>query len=85
MPKFQTTVSLNNSLLQRIDNIAQEMNISRSHLASIALEQFVERYQNRKMFDALNKVYKDEPDAYGQQILREVKLKYQKMFEDEWE
>ena len=84
MAKTKTAISLEESLFEQVDSIAQEMNISRSHLFSIAVEEFIERHQNQKMLEALNKVYEDGPEASELQLLREVKPKYRKLIEDEW-
>ena len=84
MAKTKTAISLKESLFEQADAIAQEMNISRSHLFSIAVEEFIERHQNQKMLEALNEVYQEEPDASELQLLREAKPKYRKLLEDEW-
>lgn len=83
MAKITTTISLKESLIEQADAIAEEMGISRSHLFSIAIEQFVVRHQNQKILGALNDVYRDGPSDSEQQLLREAKLKYRQMFEDE--
>jgi metal-responsive CopG/Arc/MetJ family transcriptional regulator len=84
MTRTKTAISLKESLFEQADAIAQEMNISRSQLFSIAVEEFIERHQSQKMLEALNEVYEDGPDASEQQLLREAKAKYRQMFEDEW-
>ncbi len=84
MTRTKTAISLTESLFEQADALAEEMNISRSQLFSIAVEEFIERHQNQKMLEALNEVYQDGPDASEQQILREAKPKYRQMLEDEW-
>ena len=83
MAKTKTAISLKESLFEQADAIAQEMNISRSQLFSIAVEEFIERHRNQKMLEALNEVYKGGPDAAEQQLLREAKGKYRQLLEDE--
>ena len=84
MAKIKTTISLKESLVEQADAIAEEMGISRNRLFSVAVEQFVVRYQNQKILGALNDVYRDGPRDSEQQLLHEAKLKYQQRFEDEW-
>ena len=84
MSKTKTAVSLDETLFEQAEAVAQEMNISRSQLFSLAVEEFIERRQSQKMLEALNKVYEDSPDASEQQILREAKSKYRRLLEDEW-
>ena len=84
MAKTKTAISLKESLFEQVNIIAEEMNISRSHLFSIAVEEFIERHQNQKMLEALNEVYQEGLDASELQLLREAKPKYRKLLEDEW-
>lgn len=81
MAKVKTTISLEESLFEAAKTVAQEMNISRNRLFTIAVEQFIERYQNQKMLKTLNEVYQDGSDASEQQFLREVKPRYRKLLE----
>jgi len=84
MAKTKTAISLEETLFEEADAVAQEMDISRSHLFSIAVQQFIERHQNQKMLEALNEVYKDGPNTSELLLLREVKPKYRRLLEDEW-
>ena len=84
MSKTKTAVSLDENLFEQAEAVAQEMNISRSQLFSLAVEEFIKRRQSQKMLELLNKVYEDAPDASEQQILREAKPKYRRLLEDEW-
>lgn len=82
MAKTTIVITLKESLLKQANITAQEMNISRSRLFSIAMKQFIEQRQNRKILKALNEVYEDGPYASEQQLLRKVKSKYRQMLED---
>lgn len=84
MAKIKTTISLEESLFEEANELAQEMDIPRSHLFSTAVAQFVVRYQNQKMLEALNEVYQDGSDVSEQQLLREVKPKYRQLLGNEW-
>ncbi len=84
MVEIKTEISLKESLFEEAKTVAKEMNISRNRLFTIAVEQFIDRYQSQKMLAALNEIYQDGSDASELQLLREVKPKYRQMFEDEW-
>ncbi len=84
MAKTKTAISLHKALFEQVIIIAEEMNVSRSRLFSIAVEEFIERHQAQKMLEALNDVYKYAPDASERQLLHETKSKYRKLLQDEW-
>ncbi len=84
MAKTKTAVSLEESLFEQADAVAEEMEISRSRLFALAVEQFLARHEAKKMLEALNSTYQDEPDEAEQQLLREAKAKYRTRLEDTW-
>ncbi len=84
MAKIKTAISLEVSLFEKASSVAQEMIISRNRLFTIAIAQFIKRYQNQKILEALNEVYQDDSDVSEQQLLREVKFKNHQTLENEW-
>lgn len=47
MSYVKTAISLDSLLFKDVDGIAREMNLSRSRVISLALEEFVRRYRNK--------------------------------------
>ena len=70
MANVRTALSLQRSLLDDMEAIAQQMNISPSQLAAIALEEFIARYQSRQMLEQIDAAYADAPDQDEQALLR---------------
>ena len=60
------------------------MNISRSHLFGMAVEDFIQRYQNRSLLEEINQAYSDEPDPAEQARLLQMRKKHRKFVEGEW-
>ena len=61
----KTAISLNESLFEKVETLTQELNISRSRLFAIAVQEFIERHETRRMIAAINKVqdeYTDDED-----------------------
>lgn len=48
MPVVKTAVSLDNTLFQKAEKIATELELSRSGLYALAIEEFLERYETKK-------------------------------------
>lgn len=48
------------SLLKKANALAHELDISRSRLFTLAVEEYIKRYQNRKLLNEINEAYDDE-------------------------
>jgi predicted transcriptional regulator len=74
MATIKTAISLDESIFKKVENLAKEMNISRSQLISRALENMYKEIENLKLLDMINesvaeydadeKKYKDEMMKY---------------------
>jgi metal-responsive CopG/Arc/MetJ family transcriptional regulator len=84
MANVKTAISLQQSLFEQVDALAQELQISRSRLFVLAVEDFIRRYQNRKLLEAINEAYSDLPDP-GEQALRDrMRQQHRRMVEGQW-
>jgi len=63
MTKVKTAISIDDTLLAETTNIAQEMDIPKSQVVSLALEDFIQRYRNKQLLAQINEAYQDAPDA----------------------
>jgi metal-responsive CopG/Arc/MetJ family transcriptional regulator len=63
MPKVKTAISIDNTLLEETANLAQELDIPRSQVVSLALEDYIRRYRNKQLLAQINAAYSDSPDA----------------------
>ncbi len=63
MPKVKTAISIDDGLLEETGHIAQELDIPRSKLVSLALEEYIRRYRNKQLFDQINDAYSDPLDS----------------------
>ncbi|MCP5100367.1 MAG: CopG family transcriptional regulator [Chloroflexi bacterium] len=84
MANIKTAISIQESLFQEIDLLSKELNVSRSRLFSLAAQEFIDKYQNQKLLEQLNKAYEDGLDADERVMLRQMKLKQRKHVEGEW-
>jgi metal-responsive CopG/Arc/MetJ family transcriptional regulator len=83
MASVKTALSLQKSLLDDMEAISQQMNISPSQLAAIALEEFVDRYQSRQMLEQINTAYADAPDQDEQKLLRGMRRYQRQILEND--
>ncbi len=84
MPAVKTAISIKEPLFNKLDRLAHDLNVSRSKLLSIALEEFIERYENLQLLEALNAAYGQ--DAQKEEIGLSAKHKehYRDLVEGSW-
>lgn len=63
MTKVKTAISIDEDLLEKTASIAEELDIPRSQVVSMALEEYVQRYRNKQLLDQINEAYADAPDS----------------------
>jgi len=57
------------------------MNVSRSRMFALALEEYLERRQNRELLARLNAACADEPDQGAQTLRRQSRRLHRRMLE----
>lgn len=84
MTTIKTAISLQESLFEQIEAVAQEMQISRSRFFALAAENFIQQHENQKLLVELNAAYDDIASAEEQELLRQMRHKQFKLVADEW-
>jgi len=84
MTVVKTAISIQETLYEQAELLAKKMNISRSHLFGMAVEDFIQRYQNRLLLEEINQAYSDEPDPAEQVRLLQMQKQHRKVVEGEW-
>lgn len=79
----KTAISLNESLFEKVETLTQELNISRSRLFAIAVQEFIERHETRRMIAAINKVQDEYTDDEDRAIQRAIQEYHRKHMRDE--
>ena len=81
---IKTAISIQKSLFEEAENLAQELNVSRSELFSLAIETFVRSHQNQKLLQEINQAYSDEPDPAENVRLTKMRKHHRKMVRNAW-
>lgn len=84
MAQVKTAISLQESLLQQIDSLADELKISRSRLFAQAAEELLERHRNQALLEALNAAYDDLPNTEDETLLQTMREKQKRLMDDVW-
>ncbi|HDH03027.1 MAG TPA: ChpI protein [Actinobacteria bacterium] len=59
---MKTAISLPDALYERAENVAGGLGIARSHLYARAIEEFLDRYEGKRVTAALDALYGNEPE-----------------------
>jgi len=84
MANVKTAISIQESLFNKVEALASEMNISRSKLFAIAVEEFIQRRRNRQLLQQINVAYDDEPDLGERELQRRMKVQHRQLVEGQW-
>jgi len=84
METVKTAVSVNKSLFEQAEELARELNISRSRLYTLALQEYIQQRQNQILLEQINAVYADEPDAEEEATLAHLRTLQRRVVEGEW-
>lgn len=81
---IKTAISIQKTLFEQAENLAQQLNMSRSHLFGLAIETFVKNHQNQILLDEINQAYSDQPDQNETILLSKMRKSQRKLLESEW-
>ena len=83
MTSVKTAISLDAKLYDEARELARELGLSRSRLFGLAIEDFIQRRRNKKIFDQLNAAYADGPDPEESDMLQGGLRLFRKVLEQE--
>jgi len=84
MASIKTAISIRESLFEQVESLARELNVSRSRLFVLAVEEYLQRYKNQKLLEQINEAFDDLPADSDQSFLRKTQPQHRKLVEGEW-
>ena len=84
MNSVKTSISLPEDLFERVERMAEEMDISRSRVFSIAVRELLDKWDNERLKKQLNDVYGDNMSSDDKGLLEGMKTKYRELDFSEW-
>jgi metal-responsive CopG/Arc/MetJ family transcriptional regulator len=84
MATIKTAISIQKSLFEQVNDLAEELQVPRSQLFVLAVEEFIRRYQNHKMLQALNEAYGDVSDRDQEALLKGMRRQHRQLLEGQW-
>lgn len=84
MPAIKTAISIDEPLFLRVESLADEMQLSRSRLFVLAMEQYIKRRDYEKLQAAIDEAYSDGPDENELAVRRAMRRKQRGSAEGQW-
>ncbi len=85
MAQIKTAISIDEKLFADAERVAKELDLSRSGLYALALQEFLHRYAQDRLTEQLNTVYDDKPDPDDEALLRGMRERRRRLAaEDPW-
>jgi metal-responsive CopG/Arc/MetJ family transcriptional regulator len=80
----KTAISIKEPLFEMLEKLADEMDMSRSRLLALALEEFIERHENLRLLEALNAAYADNTQEEELELAAQHAARRREALEDAW-
>ncbi len=84
MRNVKTAISMNKTLFDQVNRLADELNVSRSRLFVMAVEEFIQRYENQALLHQINRAYDGMPLADEERVQRKMRNHHRNLVEGEW-
>ena len=84
MATVKTAISIQESLFNQVNDLAEELQVPRSQLFVLAVEEFIKRHENRKMLETLNRVYADVSDPNDECLHKRMRRRHRQLVERQW-
>ena len=84
MATVKTAISIKKSLFDRVNELAEELRMPRSQLFVLAVEEFIERCENRKVLEALDEVYAGTADPNEESLREGMRRQHRQLVEGQW-
>ena len=83
MPGVKTAISLDEGLLIKVNRLANALHISRSKVFTMAVQDYLKKQENQSLLAQLNEAYEDFPSEEEREISKSMRLKHNKIIEQE--
>jgi metal-responsive CopG/Arc/MetJ family transcriptional regulator len=81
---MKTAISIEEGLLQEVDETARLMGLSRSRLFALAVGDFLQRQRQEQMLLRLNEVYANAMEPEEKRLLNLIKAKVRRTAKERW-
>ena len=80
---IKTAISMQEELFKEVNNLAEELHVSRSKLFVMAVQDFIKKKENQNLLSQINNAFSDHPDSEEAEIQSKMRQKQAKKIEEE--
>ena len=84
MASVKTAISLQKPLFDQVEALAEKMNVPRSRVFALAVEEFVRRHQSQRLLQQINEAYEGAPDLAEAALRRRMRRPHRQLVKGEW-
>ena len=84
MTTIKTAISMDETLFERVERLAHEMEVSHSRLFAMTMEEYIQRRDYQKLQDAINEAHRDGPAENELAVRRAMRQKHRQAVERQW-
>ena len=85
MPNIKTAISIPKKLYDAADQLANQLNVSRSRVFVIAVQDLLDRHRNRQTLEQINQVIEElDQDQEEQELLGRMAQLQQDTLDEPW-
>jgi len=84
MATTKTAISLGTATFARVDSLARKMNVPRSRVFALAVEEFLDRHDALSLKAALDRAYAEPAAAAEKKWRTMTRRKHRQLVEGEW-
>lgn len=81
---MKTAISIDDSLLEKVDALAAEWRLPRSRVFALAAKELIRKHEDEAILDALNRAYEDDDGAGDELLARARRRSHRRQVEGEW-
>jgi len=80
----KTAISVERELFEEMEALAQDMEVSRSRVFTLAARQFIQRHKSKEILDKINAAHDDLPDPVQEAYQKRMRVKHRETVRDQW-
>jgi predicted transcriptional regulator len=84
MASVKTAISLGEATFARVDALAREMELPRSRVFALAVEEFLDRHDLQSLKAAIDRAYEEPPTAAEREWRGATRRKHRQLVKGEW-
>ena len=84
MAHVKSAISIEESIFLRMDTLARDLGMPRSRLITMAMSEFLDRHERRKLLEKIDAAYAEPPEEGDEAWTRAARRRLGTLNRDDW-